>query len=29
VKPIRLEDINENIELLRSGDVVGRAVIKY
>jgi alcohol dehydrogenase, propanol-preferring len=29
VKPIRLEDIHENIELLRSGDVVGRAVIKY
>ena len=29
VKPIRLEDVNENIELLRSGDVVGRAVIKY
>jgi propanol-preferring alcohol dehydrogenase len=29
VKPIRLEDVNENIELLRRGDVVGRAVIKY
>jgi propanol-preferring alcohol dehydrogenase len=29
VKPIRLEDVNENIELLRSGDVVGRAVIRY
>jgi propanol-preferring alcohol dehydrogenase len=29
IKTIRFEDINENIELLRSGDVVGRAVIRY
>jgi propanol-preferring alcohol dehydrogenase len=29
VKPIRLEDVNENIELLRTGDVVGRAVIEF
>jgi alcohol dehydrogenase, propanol-preferring len=29
VKTIRFDDINENIELLRTGDIVGRAVIKY
>ncbi len=29
VKIIRFEDINENIDLLRTGDVVGRAVVKY
>jgi hypothetical protein len=29
IKPIRFEDVNENIELLRSGDIVGRAVIRY
>ena len=29
VKPITLEEVNENLDLLRSGDVVGRAVIKY
>ena len=29
IKTIRFEDVNENIELLRSGDVVGRAVIRY
>ena len=29
VKVIRFEDINENIDLLRTGDVVGRAVVKY
>ncbi|HSD93723.1 MAG TPA: hypothetical protein VLB11_11950 [Methyloceanibacter sp.] len=29
VKPIRFEEINENLDLLRTGDVVGRAVIKY
>lgn len=28
-KVIRFEDINENIDLIRMGDVVGRAVIKY
>ena len=29
VKPIRFEDINENLDLLRSGDIVGRAVVRY
>lgn len=29
VKRIRLEDANENLELLRGGEVVGRAVITY
>ncbi|HEY1121823.1 MAG TPA: zinc-binding dehydrogenase, partial [Haloferula sp.] len=29
VKPITLQDVNENLELLRSGDVVGRAVITF
>ena len=29
VKIIRFEEINENLELLRAGDVVGRAVVKY
>ena len=29
VKPIALQDVNENLELLRSGDVVGRAVITF
>lgn len=29
VKPIRFDEINENLDLLRAGDVVGRAVIKY
>jgi propanol-preferring alcohol dehydrogenase len=29
VKTIRFDEINENLDLLRSGDVVGRAVIKY
>ena len=29
VKPIRFEEIAENLDLLRTGDVVGRAVIKY
>lgn len=29
VKSIRFEDVNENLELLRTGDIVGRAVIKY
>jgi hypothetical protein len=29
VKTIRFDEINENLDLLRTGDVVGRAVIKY
>ena len=29
VKTIRFEDVNETLELMRSGEVVGRAVIKY
>ena len=29
VKPIRFDDINENLDLRRNGDVVGRAVITY
>jgi propanol-preferring alcohol dehydrogenase len=29
VKTIRFEDINENLDLLRAGDLVGRAVVKY
>jgi alcohol dehydrogenase, propanol-preferring len=29
IKPIRFEDINENIELLRVGEIIGRAVIKF
>lgn len=29
VKPITLQQVNENLELLRSGDIVGRAVIKF
>jgi alcohol dehydrogenase, propanol-preferring len=29
IKPIRFEEINENIDLLRTGDVVGRAVITF
>lgn len=29
VKVIRLEDVNENLELLRTGEIVGRAVIKH
>jgi alcohol dehydrogenase, propanol-preferring len=29
VKPITFEQINENLELLRTGDVVGRAVVKF
>jgi NAD(P)-dependent dehydrogenase (short-subunit alcohol dehydrogenase family) len=29
VKTIRFEDINENINLLRDGEIVGHAVIKY
>ena len=29
VKKIRLEDVNENLELLRDGDIVGRAVITF
>ena len=29
VKPITLKQVNENLELLRAGDVVGRAVIRF
>jgi alcohol dehydrogenase, propanol-preferring len=29
VKTIRFDEINENLDLLRSGNVVGRAVVKY
>src|SRR5215813_8778111 len=29
VKKIRIDDINENLDLLRDGDVIGRAVITY
>jgi propanol-preferring alcohol dehydrogenase len=29
VKTIRLDEINENLALLRTGDIVGRAVVKY
>lgn len=29
IKRIRFEDINENLELLRDGDIVGRAVVTY
>jgi len=29
VKTIGFDEINENLDLLRAGDVVGRAVIKY
>ncbi|RBP39594.1 propanol-preferring alcohol dehydrogenase [Roseimicrobium gellanilyticum] len=29
VKPITLEQVNENLELLRTGDVLGRAVIRF
>ena len=29
LKKVRLEDINENLELLRDGDIIGRAVITF
>jgi alcohol dehydrogenase, propanol-preferring len=29
IKPICFEDINENIDLLRTGEIIGRAVIKF
>ena len=29
VKPITFEQINENLELLRTGEIVGRAVIRF
>ena len=29
IKPIRFQDINENLELLRAGDIVGRAVVVF
>ena len=29
IKLFKFEDINEQIELLRTGDIVGRAVMKF
>jgi propanol-preferring alcohol dehydrogenase len=29
IKPITFEQLNENIKLLRTGDIVGRAVMKF
>ena len=29
IKPVRFQDINENIEILRRGDIIGRAVILF
>lgn len=29
VKTIRFDEVNENLELLRAGDILGRAVIRY
>lgn len=29
VKHVRFEDINENLELLRAGDIIGRAVVTF
>jgi alcohol dehydrogenase, propanol-preferring len=29
IKPIKFEDVNENIDLLRAGDIIGRAVIVF
>ncbi|MBV8137660.1 MAG: NAD(P)-dependent alcohol dehydrogenase [Deltaproteobacteria bacterium] len=29
IKRVRLQDINENLELLRAGDIVGRAVVLF
>jgi len=29
IKRIRFQDINENIEMLRRGDIIGRAVIVF
>ena len=29
IKKIRFEDVNENLELLRAGDIIGRAVIVF
>jgi alcohol dehydrogenase, propanol-preferring len=29
IKPIRFQDVNENLELLRAGEIVGRAVITF
>jgi alcohol dehydrogenase, propanol-preferring len=29
IKPIRFQDVNENIELLRAGEITGRAVILF
>jgi propanol-preferring alcohol dehydrogenase len=29
IKPITFEQINENLDLLRTGEIVGRAVVKF
>jgi D-arabinose 1-dehydrogenase-like Zn-dependent alcohol dehydrogenase len=29
LKRVRFEDINENLEMLRDGDIVGRAVVTF
>ena len=29
IKPIQFKDVNENLELLRAGDIIGRAVIVF
>jgi len=29
VKKVRLDDINENLALLRDGDIIGRAVVTF
>jgi D-arabinose 1-dehydrogenase-like Zn-dependent alcohol dehydrogenase len=29
IKRVRFEDINENLELLRAGDIIGRAVVEF
>jgi propanol-preferring alcohol dehydrogenase len=29
IKKIRFEDVNENLEMLRAGDIIGRAVIVF
>ena len=29
LKPVGFEDINETLELMRDGDIVGRAVVRF
>lgn len=29
IKPVQFDDINENLELLRAGDIIGRAVVVF